>query len=403
MSHSSVSATASAVLAPAGGARDLRLDFFRGLALISIFVDHIPGNLVAEWTIQNIGFSDASELFIFISGYTAGLVYLRAMRREGFVFTGLRIWSRVWQLYVAHLFLFVIFVAQVAWTAMRFDNPMYVEEMNIASFLDEPHVAILQALLLRFKPSYMDILPLYIALLFAFPFALWLIQRSRMLALSLSLAGYLLVRHYHVNLPGYPEGAVWYFNPLAWQLLFVTGACLGTMSAVGAPFPRRRWLLFVCAVYLAAAFVIGRLWNWDLAEDYLPRALSVILYPMDKTNLSFWRFLHVLALAYAVVYFVHAGTRFLTWRAAWPVIVCGQNSLQIFCLGVFLSFAGHIVFVEEGRTLPYQVLVNVVGIGVMVAVAALLSWYKKKERAPRRQPAAAPAAPSKVFGGSSAE
>jgi hypothetical protein len=91
--------------------RDFRLDFFRGLALIFIFIDHIPGNAVADYTVRNFGFSDASEIFIFISGYAAGLVYMRATWREGIIFASARVLRRVWQLYVAHLFLFVIFVA----------------------------------------------------------------------------------------------------------------------------------------------------------------------------------------------------------------------------------------------------------------------------------------------------
>ncbi len=177
MSHPGAFPVRSTSVIPSG--RDLRLDFFRGLALIFIFIDHIPGNIVADYTVRNFGFSDASEIFIFISGYAAGLVYMRAARREGIVFSSARVLRRVWQLYVAHLFLFVIFVAQVAWTSIKFDNPMYVEEMNIASFLQEPHVAIIQSMLLKFKPVYMDILPLYIVLLLFLPVVLFLSMRSR--------------------------------------------------------------------------------------------------------------------------------------------------------------------------------------------------------------------------------
>ncbi|MFN4283723.1 MAG: OpgC family protein [Alphaproteobacteria bacterium] len=370
------------------GARDLRLDFFRGLALICIFIDHIPGNLVADYTIRNIGLSDASELFILISGYAAGLVYMGAMRREGFVFSGLRVWRRVWQLYVAHLFLFIIFTAQVAWTSMRFDNPMYVEEMNIASFLDQPHIAILEALLLKFKPVYMDILPLYIVLLGFFPFALWLIGKNRLLTLALSVALYLVVRVYHLNLPGYPEGAVWYFNPLAWQLLFVIGAILGASARLPAsptglfPVPRKRWLLSLSIAYALFGFAMQFLWEHARLE-LLPPGMEALIFPTDKTNLSAWRFVNLLALAYITTYFLRADSRLLRWRGLRPLIVCGQHSLHIFCLGVFLSFAGLIVLVEFGDGLAYQLLVNATGIGIMVAAAALLDWYRVKERAPR--------------------
>ena len=55
--------------------RDLRLDFFRGLALACIFIDHIPDTVLARFTLHAVGFSDAAEVFIFISGYSAALAY----------------------------------------------------------------------------------------------------------------------------------------------------------------------------------------------------------------------------------------------------------------------------------------------------------------------------------------
>jgi hypothetical protein len=75
--------------------RDLRLDFFRGIALFLIFIDHIPGNVLGHFTIQNIGFSDAAEIFIFVSGYTAALVYGRAMLKQGSIVATAKIFYRV--------------------------------------------------------------------------------------------------------------------------------------------------------------------------------------------------------------------------------------------------------------------------------------------------------------------
>ena len=82
--------------APSRVERDLRLDLFRGLALWLIFLDHIPSNLVAWITIRNYGFSDATEIFVFVSGYTAAFVYGRAMRERGFLIAGARILRRAW-------------------------------------------------------------------------------------------------------------------------------------------------------------------------------------------------------------------------------------------------------------------------------------------------------------------
>jgi hypothetical protein len=94
------------VLPPAG--RDLRLDLFRGIANWAIFLDHIPNNIVNWLTMRNYGFSDAADLFVFISGYTAAFVYARIMLERGFIAGATRLLKRAWQIYVAHVFLLVL-------------------------------------------------------------------------------------------------------------------------------------------------------------------------------------------------------------------------------------------------------------------------------------------------------
>jgi hypothetical protein len=185
--------------------RDLRLDFFRGLALFFIFIDHIPENVLSYFTLPSLGFSDAAEVFIFISGYTAALVYGRAMRRQGVLFATAQIYHRVWQLYVAHIFLFVIFTAEVSYTVQTFNNPMYNEELRVGDFLAEPHVAIVKALLLQFQPTFLDILPLYIVLLGTFPLVLILLERHTLAALLPSLALYGAVQVFGIAVKGFPE------------------------------------------------------------------------------------------------------------------------------------------------------------------------------------------------------
>src|SRR5262249_55930784 len=140
----------SALPAPSTS-RDLRLDFFRGVALIFIFIDHIPENILSYFTLEAFGFFDGAEVFIFISGFTAALVYGRRLAAKGAVYAIAQVLRRAWQLYVAHVFLFVIFIAEVSYTATTFNNPMYDEEMRVADFLGEPHVAVVQALLLQFS------------------------------------------------------------------------------------------------------------------------------------------------------------------------------------------------------------------------------------------------------------
>ena len=359
--------------------RDLRLDLFRGLALWLIFLDHIPSNVVAWGTIRNYGFSDATEIFVFVSGYTAAFVYGKEMRERGFMIAGAHILRRVWQIYVAHVFLFAIYLAEISYVATSFENPLYAEEMNILDFLKQPEVTIVQALLLKFKPANMDILPLYIVLLLLFPPILRLLQFRASLALGASVLLYVLTWHFNWNLPSYPEGH-WFFNPFAWQLLFVFGAwcALGGAQRLGAVL-QSRITLGVAVAYLLFAFVITLTWYLPGMGQYVPHWLEQLIYPIDKVNLDALRFAHFLALAVVTVRFIPREWPVLKSRWLWAPIVCGQHSLEIFCLGVFLSFAAHFAMVEISGAIWMQLLLSALGILAMIAVVGLLTWYKRAE------------------------
>jgi hypothetical protein len=362
---------------PTGG--DLRLDLFRGLALWFIFIDQIPNNIASWITVRNYGFSDATEILIFISGYTAAFAYGQALRDRGLVVAGARILRRAWQIYIAHMFLFTIYMAQIAYVAHSFENPLYAEEMNILDFLKQPDVTIVQALLLKFKPVNMDMLPLYIVLLLLFPPVLWLLLRQPTVALAFSVLLYVLIWEFGWNLPAYPSGA-WYFNPFAWQLLFVFGGwcALGGAQRL-APALRSPIALAVAAVYLIFGFVINLTVSFPQLGVYVPKWLSDVIHPIDKTNLDVLRFAHFLALAALTVYFVPPTWPRLKSPVFRPAILCGQHSLEIFCLGVFLSFAAHFAHVELGRGPGLQIVISAVGILIMIAMAWLISWYKHME------------------------
>ena len=207
--------------------RDLRLDFFRGIGLWMIFLDHIPHDVVSWLTLRNYGFSDAAEFFVFISGYLVGWIYVPIVRGGLFLAAVKRLWKRVAQMYVAHIMLFLIFTAQIARTARRLDNPLYENEMNVFNFLQHPDVLIGQALTLRYKPVNLDVLPLYITLVFAAPFIVWCLVRRPNLTLLGSIVLFILSRWFDWNIASYPPGTTWYFNPFCWQLLFVFAAWCG--------------------------------------------------------------------------------------------------------------------------------------------------------------------------------
>jgi hypothetical protein len=358
-------AAAPAITLPAAGERELRLDLFRGLALWLIFVDHLPPNILTWFTIRNYGFSDATEIFIFISGYTAAFVYGRAMLEAGFVVATARIMRRVWQIYVAHVFLFTIFLAEISYVATNFNNPLYSEEMGIMDFLKQPDVTIIQALLLRFRPVNMDVLPLYIVLMLFLPVILWL-----------SAILYALTWHFDWYLSAYPNGT-WFFNPLAWQLLFVFGAwcALGGAERMSRILSSRI-TIWICFAYLAAAFFVTLTWHIPQLSFLLPKRLEQWMYPISKTDLDVLRFAHFLALAAITVRFLPRDWSGL--KSVWlrPLILCGQHSLEIFCLGVFLAFAGHFALAEISGGAGLHFLISVAGIVIMSGMAWVISWYK---------------------------
>ena len=356
--------------------RDLRLDLFRGLALWLIYIDHLPTSILTWFTIRNYGFSDATEIFIFISGYTAAFVYGRVMRDRGFLVASARIFKRVWQIYAAHVLLFVIYLAEISYVATSFDNPLYAEEMNILDFLKHPDVTIIQALLLKFRPVNMDVLPLYIVLMFFLPLTLFLLRRKADLTLLLSVALYIATWQFDLTLPAYPEG-VWYFNPFAWQLLFVFGAWC---ALDGARRMRRlmasRTTLTIAAIYLVFAFCVTLTWYVPQLTFLMPRWLESWMYPINKTDLDILRFAHFLALAVLVIHFVDRDWPPLRWRGLRPMIICGQHSLEVFCIGVFLAFIGHFVLTETSGGPWTHLAISLSGIVLMSGAAWLLSWYK---------------------------
>ena len=236
--------------------RDLRLDLFRGLANWLMFLGHVSTSVLAWFSFRNYGFSDGADLFVFISGYTSALVFGRRMLEGGFVFGTTRLLRRVWQIYAAHILLFVIYLASVHFLSTRFNAPDLIDRFNVAPLLNAPVETITQGLLLRYKPLNLDVLPLYVILMGAFPPVLWLMLRHPNWGMLGSVALYLAARQFDWNLPSYPSG-VWYFNPFAWQLLFVLGAWLALGGANTLHFlVRSRTVLVFGLAYLLFAAVM---------------------------------------------------------------------------------------------------------------------------------------------------
>lgn len=373
--------------------RDLRIDFFRGLALLFIFWDHIPQNPLGLLTPRNVGFSDAAEIFVFLAGYAAVMAYGKVLLRDGYGYACLRILRRVWVLYVAHIFLLAVLMGIVFVTNNHVETRDFIAEMGLGYFLSDPQQALIDELLLRFKPNLMDPLPLYVVLLMALPAILPALLRHPGWTLAASLALYLCAPLLQWNFAA-ASGGTWFFNPWAWQFLFVLGGAASLLAqrrrtSGTSPDPRRRrMLLALCAGYLLATGLIAVSWRFPAIHDaWMPQALAQWLYPIDKTNLAPVRLLHFLALAYCVAAWLPAGE----WLRRWPArefTRMGQFSLEVFCLGVLLA-----PLADAGNTLAddhplAQVGTALLGLALMAGLAAWLDLNKRLGQSPRT-PAAA--------------
>ncbi|UGY02908.1 OpgC domain-containing protein [Bradyrhizobium quebecense] len=375
--------------------RDLRLDLFRGIANWAIYLDHIPDNIVNWITTRNYGFSDAADLFVFISGYTASFVYARMMLERGFIVGATRLTKRVWQLYVAHIILFVIYIASISYLALRFGDSEIINEFNVAGLVDNATETLRQGLFLKFKPVNLDVLPLYIVLMGLFPPVLWFMLRQPNWTMLASLALWLVSRHMGWNLPAYPAGT-WYFNPFAWQVLFVFGSwCAMGGARANMHIINSRYTLWFCIAYMIFALIMTMAGRFPDFGAMFPDWLYSTFNPNDKTNLAPYRFLHFVVITVLVIRFVPKDWSALEWKVFDPLIVCGQQSLAVFCVGVFLSFVGHFELSMSSGSLFAQIFVSISGIAIMTIVAYYISWSKRQDK-PIKPPAQKPAAPAKA-------
>jgi hypothetical protein len=300
------------------------------------------------------------------------------MDRNGWLFSGADTLKRAWTLYIAHIFLFVVFAAQVSFSATALDRMDYLDEIHLDSLGEEPYRAMFEALTLHFQPAYLDILPMYIVLLSVFALVLPLLHRPRVLA-ALSFLLYAVARVFGLNLPSW-QGGGWYFNPLTWQMLFVLGAILAYAPA-RRPGPRITRLIDVLAglIVLFGLVMQWVIWEHESLLQHMPPGFARLLLQVDKEGLHPFRLSSILSLAWIVSRLVPASARWIASRWAAPFILCGQHSLPVFCVGIFLSFLGRLIM-EEATGWWVQVAVNAAGGVLLVTVGALAAWYREKGR-----------------------
>jgi hypothetical protein len=345
--------------------RDPRIDVLRGIALLMIFVDHIPANTLGLVTLHNFGFSDAAEVFVLLAGMSSMLAYGRAFEREG-ALGGLRRIIRRWaRIYLFQIGLLLTTLAVVLlWTTHHHLQPTLV-----APILDAPLSGIMRGLTLQAVPGYLDILPLYLALLAVFPLVYFGLRLNPGVALGAAAAIWLAVNlDPNLNLPNWMNGGRWFFNPFAWQFLFTIGAALAMLAAAhGGSLPRARWAVWLCAAYLGFAFLESAPW----ASWHLPSLRPFNMVAPDKTQLAAIRILNVLALAYPLL--SSPGLRALAGRRFFrPLEACGRHSLEVFAVGCICALFGRLLFRTYGAGLDTQVAINVIGLAMMCLVGLLL-------------------------------
>ncbi|MGY3605966.1 MULTISPECIES: OpgC domain-containing protein [unclassified Bradyrhizobium] len=361
---------------------DLRIFLLLGIATWSLFLDHIPHNAVSALTLRNFGFSGATELFVFVIGYAAAIMYGKIVVERGFVVGATRVLKRVWQLYAAYVVLFVVYVDLIGYVAAQSAAPDLFAEFNITDFIEHPIRVIVRGLLLQAKPLNLDVLQLFIVLMAFLPAVLFGMMRWPRLTMLGSFALYLSARHFDWNLTAFPEGG-WYLNPFCWQLLFVLGAWFAVGGAGDAHLVRAMQKLpalrVTALIYLLVALTIMSAGKSPALAEMIPSSVLDAFPSNDKANLAPYRVLHLLAMAFFFTMLIPRDWYGLQLQAMQPLIKCGEEWLAVFCSGIFLSFAGHLVLITGPKSLAMQVLVSAAGILGMTCVAYYASWSKRQD------------------------
>ncbi|MBB2191345.1 OpgC domain-containing protein [Gluconacetobacter azotocaptans] len=369
---------------PGGGTRDHRVDALRGVALLMMFVDHIPQNVLNRFTLRNVGFADAAEIFVLLAGYASWLAYGRNFDRVGLRAGVDRVLRRCARLYVFQAVMVVVTTATIRRWRHFWPVPVDFLEPELAHGLN----SFWRVMFLDALPSNLNILPLYIVLLLAFPLIYLLIRRGLVLTLMLSGGLWVLINvDPTINFPNWLDPDGWYFDPLAWQFLFTLGACAAVLAGRhGGSLPRVHWLRVLCCAYLAVSALEAFPWSlWGL-PDLRPFAVAA----PDKSVLAPLRLLDVMSIFYLVQSSVVA-RRGAEGRLGQVMALFGRHSLEVFSVGTVIDLYARLVFTTFGDGWGLQIAVNVIGFAILWGLATVLDRrrVRQKEAAARAKQAAA--------------
>ena len=360
--------------------RDLRIDFFRGLALLWIFLNHIPGNPFSWLTSRNYGLSDATEVFVFLAGISCTLAYGKTLDRSGVLAAWKAGAHRAFSIYHSHMMTVFILLALslgLACLPTQSDYLAYNLFPNLVGATQNGDFRFFgEILALSYRPMNMDVLPLYVVLLGLCAPVLLLAKRYPVFLAIGSIALWGMARA-GWNFPDYRPDHGWVFNPFAWQLLFVAGILTALHGHKVRSALDRGYVKLIALVALTLCSLIVLSWYVKPLSDAIPLALAQWIYPLVKMNLDALRLVHFAAVLVLLIPVLPASAAWLKSRIAGLFIVCGRHSLQVFSFGIVLSFVGHVVLTELGAHLALQGAVSAVGCAILMGQAA---WLERRAR-----------------------
>lgn len=375
--------------------RDLRVDFLRGIALLTIFIDHVPYNRWAAVTQQNFGFSDAAETFVALAGYSAVLAYGRYLDKPSPAEGVRKIANRIGIIYAYHLGTLLLIAAMLLLLTRISGDMRLVELLKFETLLSGDPAAAAGAALLLNQPTFFDILPLYVVLLALFPALYLVLRQSIPFGLALSAMPWALTQFFPFNLPTL-SGETWHFNPFAWQFLMALGmaAAIKVKRNELQPSPV---LITLSTLVLVVSFILRAPWaRWPLHMGTAPIPLEPYGDLMLKTTLGPARLLHFIAFGYLLLVLLPPRASWLKTGLARTIADAGRNSLEVFCLGVILSVMGGAIVIAAGHDATAQSWVTAIGVALLLLFGtALAREVRAKKRARQRlsgapQPTVAP-------------
>lgn len=353
------------------------IDFWRGFALITIFINHVPGNLYARYTYSQFSISDAAELFVFLTGWSLALAVRGRSGPEPAGRMVLRLASRTVEVYRAQLVITAVALAMIAAAAIKLRNPLILEWHNAGPVFADPIQSTVGWVILTHQLGYFNILPLYVALLVMAPAFILLARVARPLALAASALLWVASLTFELNLPSWPVPGQWFFNPFAWQVLLVLGylACEWSRGERAARWAQRLIPLGVVGVVVGAYIALR-----GLTPDPMNAPEPRHFFINDKSYVSPLRLVHFVALVLAFHGLFPLIGRHLPWLAD-QLSALGRNSLAVFSVGSIISLAAQLArFLVGGGTL-IDTLVISSGIACLFFTAWFVEW---RSRSPRR-------------------